>query len=444
MAEANHSSASGTLSPLTPELSHGLIPVTLFGVLSFGSATILLALISFRLLRWNQKSKHVNQFVVLICNLLLADIQQSMAFLLNAKWLAENRIHVGTSTCWAQGWFVSTGDLASGVWSFAIGLHTFAVVIFGYRLSTMRFMIAILLLWTFVYAMAVVGIAMHSSDFYVRAVAWCWVNVKYGRLRLWLHYFWIFAFECGTVLIYGVLIVALRWRIRSNYYRSQQQEQQAKDAAKLMVAYPIIYVLCTLPLATLRMYQESADERVVSASWFCLAGAMITSNGWLDVILYCVTRRIMLFSDEPPNSDNGIESFGTPWVKRDVYGTETKCEHVPTSPIAFRRRLGRHDRDDDTIYMVDRPVEQHVIKDKAGQVTITAERTIEVRSDPAADTEQQFAADGYLASKNRHELWSVDSDIHSKTEGGPTRPATPGSIDYEIENLEFKTKPNGF
>jgi hypothetical protein len=180
----NLTHSSGTLSPLTPELNHGLIPVTLFGILSFCAALTLFLLLSYRIIKWNRKSKHVNQFIVLIWNLLLADIQQSMAFLLNIKWLVEDQIHVGTTTCWAQGWFVSTGDLASGIWSFAIGLHTFAAVIFGYRLSNTKFTLVVVFIWAFVYTMAVTGIAMHSSDFYVRAVAWviflfeCFLNVR--------------------------------------------------------------------------------------------------------------------------------------------------------------------------------------------------------------------------------------------------------------------------
>jgi len=101
-SEHTHST-SGTLAPLGPVLNVGLIPVALFGILSFGAATGLLALLTWRIFQWNRKSRHVNQFVFLIYNLLLADIQQSMAFLLNARWLANDAIVVGTSTCWAQG-----------------------------------------------------------------------------------------------------------------------------------------------------------------------------------------------------------------------------------------------------------------------------------------------------------------------------------------------------
>ncbi len=37
-----------------------------------------------------------NQFLVLIYNLLFADIQQALAFLLNVTWLSKDAVAVGT------------------------------------------------------------------------------------------------------------------------------------------------------------------------------------------------------------------------------------------------------------------------------------------------------------------------------------------------------------
>jgi len=93
-----------SLTPLPPSLSGGLIAVTFFGFLSFFASVTLFILLSWRICKWFSKAKSTNQFVVLIYNLVLADIQQSIAFVLNAKWLVENGITTGTSTCWAQGW----------------------------------------------------------------------------------------------------------------------------------------------------------------------------------------------------------------------------------------------------------------------------------------------------------------------------------------------------
>jgi uncharacterized protein YggT (Ycf19 family) len=173
------SADSQTLAPLPPVLSQGLVAVSTFGFLSFFLSTSLFLFLTYRLISWRRKSGSqapTNQFLVLIYNLVLADIQQAIAFLLNVTSLQNNALEVGTRTCWAQGWFVSTGDLASSVWIFAIAVHTFLGVVKGYKLPSVKFYSAIAVLWTFVYTMAIIGAAMHPDDLYVRAGAWVCVN----------------------------------------------------------------------------------------------------------------------------------------------------------------------------------------------------------------------------------------------------------------------------
>jgi hypothetical protein len=94
---------TGSLSPLPRTLSVGLIPVAALGGLSFLAATSLFFLLVYRMIQWRRRSRAINQFIFLIANLLLADIQQSLAFLLNAEWLVRNAIEVETRSCWAQG-----------------------------------------------------------------------------------------------------------------------------------------------------------------------------------------------------------------------------------------------------------------------------------------------------------------------------------------------------
>ena len=164
--------ASLSLSPIPTDIRHWLTAVVVLGFLSFFTSCSLFLVLGYRLFKWHSKAKRTNQFVILIFNLVLADIQQSMAFLLNTEWLRMNQIAVGTRICWVQGWFVSTGDLASGVWCLAIGIHTFASVIFNYRLRPLHFYLTIAALWTFVYGMALIGIGLHPHDLYVRAGPW--------------------------------------------------------------------------------------------------------------------------------------------------------------------------------------------------------------------------------------------------------------------------------
>jgi hypothetical protein len=351
--------------------------------------------------------------------------------------------------------FVSTGDMASGVFCFFIGVHTFASVIFDFRLSNLRFGLMIVALWAFVYVLAIAGVAIHPQDYFVRAVSWCWVNSKYSKLRLWLHYFWIFTFEFGTVLIYVAMFAALQYRIRTSYYKSPEQVKQARSAMKLMVVYPIIYVICTLPLATLRMVSMTSGlQHRVAYGWFCFAGAMITSNGWLDVFLYSMTRRILLFSDEPPPDTYGIETFQFPFggggPKR--FGTKTTCEFSGSNrkPTLAERMLRR---------------------EFSGTDGLRKNKTSNTHS--FASTDQLFS--GYWspsspahAKSKQSRLWSVDGNsLNVKTEttvevrseplveledmremhamrDAMDRVRPPSGSGAEEDELEFVSKPAGW
>jgi hypothetical protein len=215
-----------TISPLPPVLRHGLAAVATFGFLSFFTSVSLFFFLSYKLVSWQIRpaarntSKEAepdsptsdfngflvpddhlcpqkaldqdpvqetiwdrvrreppNQFLVLIFNLLFADIQQALAFLLNVAWLTRDAVEVGTTTCWAQGWFVSTGDLASSVFITAIAGHTYLGVVRGYRLPTWAFYSAISMMWAFIYGTAILGVVitdngMSTGGLYVRAGAW--------------------------------------------------------------------------------------------------------------------------------------------------------------------------------------------------------------------------------------------------------------------------------
>lgn len=106
-----------SLSPLPRYLHKGLIVISSLAFLSFVCSTALFIYLTCRFISWarNRRNRRgvyqTNQFLVLIYNLFLADIQQSLAFLLNISAVVHNAINIDMPTCWAQGWFVSTGML---------------------------------------------------------------------------------------------------------------------------------------------------------------------------------------------------------------------------------------------------------------------------------------------------------------------------------------------
>jgi hypothetical protein len=332
-----------TLRPLTdyPTLHRGLYAVTFFGFLSFTTSLALFLHLGWRLLTWTRKSSastRINQFIILLFNLVLADIQQSIAFLLNVRWVSENAIIVKTSTCWAQGWFVSTGDLGSGIFTLAIAVHAFMDIVFDYRLEQRTFAAAIVALWAFNYICAIIGMGMHPTDFYARAGAWCWINTEYTNERLWLHYFWVIIAEFGTVLIYALVFLIIRRRVKEAFYTDSKTAIRARSAAKMIVAYPIVYVVCTLPLVKARL--TSMANQPVSFLELTIAGSMITSNGWLDVLLYTLTRRGALFGSDPLDEQAGV--IDTFHLRPDQsYGTTTHIEATKISRSNSKRKSSR-------------------------------------------------------------------------------------------------------
>ncbi len=109
----------------------------------------------------------------------------------------------------------------------------------------------------------------------------------------------------STVLIYLYIFAFLR-------KKSFSQDEIAKSptlhgVSPLMVLYPLIYTLCTAPLAAGRIYALAGHQ--VSLGYYCAAGTMIACNGWLDVILYASTRADIVFSEFPPGHDTGLDTF---------------------------------------------------------------------------------------------------------------------------------------
>lgn len=125
--------------------------------------------------------------------------------------------------------------------------------------------------------------------------------------RLWLHYIWIFIDEFGTMIIYGVIFVRLRGQLKSIVHMNNPRSSNGSEltkAARYMILYPAIYMILTLPLAAGRM--AAMTGVTLPDTYYCVAGSLITSCGWLDALLYTLTRRVLISTElmNKPNSHN--------------------------------------------------------------------------------------------------------------------------------------------
>ncbi|KAG6364068.1 hypothetical protein INS49_009171 [Diaporthe citri] len=290
-----------------------------------------------------------NQFVVLFHSLLLADLHQAIAFFLNIVWVARDGIFAESPACWAQGLFISNGDLASSCFIFSIALHTYLSLVREYRPPQMALYAWVAGTWVFVYVVGLAGIVFTNNGrdvggYFVRASAWCWINEEYEELRLVTHYLYIFLAIVCTSLLYFAIFFSLRARLvhqksgvvpsngqgqrpalrhkasllsvmstsslPSSSPRESQVDKQClinADHHPAFLIYPLIYVLCTMPLAIGRIAAMTGVD--VPLGLFCAAGALIVSNGWLDVLLWGTTRHTIVFGRLEDADALGLDTF---------------------------------------------------------------------------------------------------------------------------------------
>ena len=118
-----------------------------------------------------------NQFFILIINLLLADMQQSLAFFLDVVWLSSGKLKVGTSSCFAQGMFISTGDLSASIFATIIAVHTYLALVWKVNIPQRALYFIITLAWSFVLLVSILPIAATrngaaAGGYFVRAGSW--------------------------------------------------------------------------------------------------------------------------------------------------------------------------------------------------------------------------------------------------------------------------------
>lgn len=164
-----------SLDPLPSDLRYGLIALGVLGLMSAISTFSLLCWITYRFISWRKYYRSYvgyNQYIVLIYNLLLADLIQAMSFVLAFHWYRLQKIVAPTPACFAQGFLIHLGDVASGLFVLSIAIHTWITVVRGRKITFNQLLAAIITCWVFALFLTVFGPANWGQRFFTRAGAW--------------------------------------------------------------------------------------------------------------------------------------------------------------------------------------------------------------------------------------------------------------------------------
>lgn len=120
--------------------------------------------------------------------------------------------------------------------------------------------------------------------------------------------------------IYGHIFFHLRGRLRSII---NNDTSKLSRATKFMIMYPAVYVILTLPIALGRMVTMAGVK--MPDVFFCIAGSFLTSCGWIDALLYTLTRRVFVGGDISSHHYNRTTAATTVNAARpgDDYGLQS-------------------------------------------------------------------------------------------------------------------------
>ncbi|KAF2478398.1 uncharacterized protein BDR25DRAFT_390573 [Lindgomyces ingoldianus] len=378
-------------------IRNGLVAMGLMALVSVVTTLFLLIFMLNRMLRWKSYYKENlwhNQYIVLIICLLVADLVQSLAFAFSFYWLTSGAVggpvNKPTGACFAQGFIVHFGDVGSAFFVLAVAAHTCFQVGFSRRLSDKPFFWGVGLTAILSLILTIIPPAAYGTGVYVDTEAWvsraflsravakwakyrhpgrrlnlsiliqCWIAEEHENMRLGTHYIWIFLIQGLCIILYGALFWKLsvaRKTIGSMNKTVNTNDQRFKRAALLMAIYPIVYVGLTLPLAASRMALY-AHRSVPEWAWV-FAGTLMTSSGWVDCVLYAVTRRALLKEEFKSSSGHSRHSYGegTNWLRRhhsdkhdstDMFGASIRKSFYTSTEKVNASVVTRNVRNDST------------------------------------------------------------------------------------------------
>lgn len=253
--------------------------------------------------------------------------------------------------CTLQGFVLNTGLLGNALWTFVVAVHTFFMIAGSHKVktwvSTMSTSgkgrwIFVAAVWAFIVFMGCFGL-MFLEPFHPErgpyciiplassnngldnnsGAGWCWIDQNYFWERIFFFYciplnlfvidlVFVFVDMFGLSILYIALFFYLRFQPRrlrqastdeqsthgsmvrpSNLERGARPPKthhtRMKQVSFIFIWYPVIYILCTMPLSVSRI-SEFANKNWGLTSVY-VGGALYDSQGWINVLLYAGTRK---------------------------------------------------------------------------------------------------------------------------------------------------------
>ncbi|KAF4603177.1 succinate dehydrogenase flavoprotein subunit [Pleurotus pulmonarius] len=299
-------------------------------------------------------------------NLMLAELIQAIGGLLNVRWIIDAEVAFKGQICTAQSVLEQMGDVGVALTTLVIASHTFIVLVLRWhtpaRVTIKWFsipvpFIVLSFIWTFITLAIAIPAGLHQSNpdkpYFSRTGYWCWINESYPKERIGLEYFWLWAAAFIQIILYVFLALVLRGLVvvengsfgwaskakspghRDDYSYESDSAKEARDeeakaankTAMQMLFYPLVYIITIFPISIARWVSFSGTAIPSAATMF--ADIMFCSSGFLNVLLYTITRPGVVRGSPTPSSD----------AERGLKSHNHNHNHTPTQQAAIHSHI---------------------------------------------------------------------------------------------------------
>jgi heme/copper-type cytochrome/quinol oxidase subunit 4 len=161
---------------------------------------------------------------------------------------------------------------------------------------------------------------------------------------------WIFVVQFATVIVYLLIFLHLKNTLTTILPSSHSTTHAKVDrAARLMLMFPLAYIILTLPLSAGRMWSMAHHTYNIHEGYQLASGALIACSGMVDCLLYTLTRRSLVQSNTSSEnkSTNGLDSYD---LSRLNGITQTRTVTVTGDRVSTLSSTTRVSVDDDDAY----------------------------------------------------------------------------------------------
>jgi len=292
-----------TFVPYSSAEKHGVTILVVISLISLLTVTALLIALALSFLTSRTSlEKHLfvrTHVAAYFVSLLLCDLVQALGSITSIRWISAMGISLGP-LCALQGALKQTADIGIALWQMVIAGHTFCLLFL--ELQVRQFVLWVMMIggWSFVGALVILGPATadetKKGPFYGIVGGWCLISPVYKVERITLDYLIMFLAAFVSTVLYVLIFLRLRGKIRRRRSTAQSPTDSAKSSqadaiAKQMVLYPLVYVIIIIPTACTQFATWAGSQVPVAATVFC--SAIFHLSGVLNSTIFFIALRRM-------------------------------------------------------------------------------------------------------------------------------------------------------